>query len=304
MNFAELKSQVKDLTGRNDSEFDDRIEKALNRAYRDWARMVPWEGLRQVGDVTHNGGRHLVLPAEVDRVIWLLDKTNYRDLDAGDGQWDRRAAYSYAADIQGYADEWELAGHVPVFTDVSGPLEIYTSAASDVVTVYCQGQVLDPSGSAPHGLYRYGESVNIAGTTPVTTSSNWWRMDAITKDADTTGVLTVKSQGTIVGYIDPFERSPAYCRVRFMDIPATGTQFKYEAYCKPVPLVSDYQTTDPSVEQDFLIWAASADIHWQLREGARGTAARRRADRVAAEHADKEKMFGDWSGRMVPEDLT
>lgn len=58
------------------------------------------------------------------------------------------------------------------------------------------------------------------------------------------------------------------------------------------------------MEQDFLIWAAAADIHWQLREGTRGTAARRRADKIAAEHADKEKMFGDWSGRMVPEDLT
>lgn len=304
MNFSELKVEVKELTGRNDSRFDTRVEKALNRALRDWARILPWDGLRKVDNITHQGGRHLVFPADVDRVVWILDTTNYRPVQASDGQWDRADPYGYGNDTVNYADEWDQAGKVPTLTGVSGPMAIYSSAASDVVTVYFQGQVLAAGGTAPRDLYRWGESVSIVGTTPVTTSASYYSLDSIVKDADTDGVLTVESQGTVVARIDPFERESKYVQVSFLQIPVAATVFRYAAYTRPTPLVSAYQTTHPSVEQDYLVWAAAADVHWQLKEGTRGTAAKRRAEEIAAKAMGKERQFGDWSGRLVPEDLT
>jgi hypothetical protein len=302
MNFSELKTEVKRLTGRNDTQFDARIEQAINRALRHWARLIPWDGLQRVEDITHNGGRTLIFPAEVDRVRWIMDKTNFRPVEAG-SQWDRDDTYSWANDTANYADEWQLDGFTPVMTGVSGPLEVYTSDASDVVTVWFQGQVLASGGTAPQDLYRVGETVNIAGTTPVTTTNSYYNIEAIVKDADTTGYLEVKSQGTVVGRIDRFERSPAHVRVRFMDIPATGTVFKYGAFLKPTPLVNDNQTTHPSVEPDFLIWEAAKDVFWQLREGTRATAAKRQAEEIAGNAMSKDRMFSDWEGRVVPEDL-
>ena len=44
MDFEEIKTEVRHITGRNDPMFDHRIGNAVNRAIREWVREFPWQG--------------------------------------------------------------------------------------------------------------------------------------------------------------------------------------------------------------------------------------------------------------------
>jgi hypothetical protein len=243
----------------------------------------------------------MALPSNVLRLGWILDKTNAREVEAASGQWDREEEYAYANDTTGYADEWENAGLRPVMTDVSGPLAVYSSHASDVASIYVTGQVLDTGGVAPLDYYELGETLILNGATPVTGTNDFFRVDSIAKSADTTGVVRLACQGTVVSRIGPFEESPAYPWVRFMDIPAAGTIFKCGVITTPPRLVNAYQSPPPSVDPDFLVWYASSDIFWQLKEGDRSVGALRKAKDIVKDEKAVELMFGDISMQIVPE---
>lgn len=304
MNFSEIKTEIKRLTGRNDSDFDDRISKAVNRAMRDWARTLPWDGLKRTVDMTHQGGRTMIFPSEVMRVMWVLDTDNTVAVEAASRQWDREEPYSLATDRTGTAEEWEPGGVSPLHTATTGPLEVFSSNASDVISLYVQGQARVSGGSGPLDDYAAGEIIVLAGTTPVTSTNGYVRVDSLCKSDDSNGLITIRALGNMVGLISQFDREPKCQVVRFLDIPSSGTVFRCGVYAEPTPLVAAYQAPHPSVDTDYLIWAACGDIHWQLREGSRATGALRKAERIAANAAGIDKMFGDYGGRVVPEDLT
>lgn len=300
MNFSQLKTEVKRITGRNDSGFDDRIDKALNRALRQWAREQPWVDLKRTIDVTHQGGRTMVLPSEVERVCWIMDKTNSNEVEAS-GQWDRTDEHAYSQGTTGYAQEWEMAGRQPTMTGVSGPLAIYSSDASDVLTVYVVGQVENANGGVM-SYYEAGETVNVVGATPVTLSTSFVRVDSICKDADSTGVIKVDSQGSTVALLGPLEREGSYPVVRFMDVPQSGVVFRCGCYTKPSPLVNAYQSPPPAVDADYLIYMAAHEICWQLREGDRSVGSLKKAKDIAKDERSVDMMFGDSNMRIVPEE--
>jgi hypothetical protein len=300
MNLADMKVEVKRLTGRNDSGFDTRIEKALNRALRHWARSQPWDDLKRVIDITHPSGRVLYLPSEVERLVMLMDKTNAKEMEYRD-QWDRMDAYGYANDRSNNPEFWRLAGFSPTFTTASGPLAIYSSDASDIASVYVTGQVLAAGGTAPRDLYELGETFSVVGATPVTGSNTFTRVTTISKAADITGVLTIQCQGTTVGHIGPYDLQARYPMVELFEIPKANTQFRARVLVRPPRLTAAYQAPPPSVDTDFLIWAAASDIHYQLGEGERSQAALSKAGAIMRENCAEEKMFGDWYGQIVPE---
>jgi len=303
MNFNQLVIEVQRITGRNDSGFTDRIKKSINRALRQWARALPWDGLKKHGTIAHSGGRDLYLPAEVERLIWLLDKTNQEPVVTS-SQWDRDNAYELAQDQNGYASQWEFGGVAPTWTPVSGPISIYNSGASDVLSVYVTGLAQHTSMSGPMGLFSVGETLSLIGLTAATGTNSFYRIDSICKSDDSDGYITIQANGTDpVAILSPFERESQYRKVRLLDIPAAATEFMYCAYVRPTPLVNGAQTTDPSVDKDFLIWAAASDIFWQLREGDRAKGAWKKAEEIARHERGVERGFGDWSGRVVPEDL-
>jgi len=303
MNWNELATQVKILTGRNDSAFDTRISEALNRGLREWGRVRPWESLKKVDTIVHNGGRHLVLPADVERLIWIMDATNSYPIEASDRQWDRDAPYDYAQDVTGRATQWEPDGYVPTLTGVSSYVELrYT--ASDNMTVYLQGWALAAGGTAPRDLYRVGESLNVTGTSPVTSANQYFSLTSVSKSTDVSGLLSVLSQGTVVGRADQYEREARYQRIKFMKIPTAGTTFKYEYYAKTADRTGTAATPDPAVDEDFLVWFAASEIFMILREGTRATAAKRRAQEIADAVRAKDQMWGDFGARIIPGDYT
>jgi len=300
MNLSDIKIEVKRLTGRNDNAFDDRIEKAINRAIREWARSQPWGDLKTTYDITHQGGRGMALPSDVLRCEWVLDTTNTRAVAAVLQQWDREDEYSYSKDQTGYADKWKMAEFQPVFTTVTSYLEIATSSSSDVVAVYTAGRVLDTGASAPYGLYDTGETINLVGVSPVTSTLEYQNMSSISKSDESIGVVRVKSNGSLVGLIGPDQQEARYPWIQFMDVPAALTVFRTGVYREPRPLVRAYQAPPPAVEQDYIVWQASSDIFWQLHEGDRAVGAMRKARDIAKDRRGVELRFGDYDAQIVP----
>jgi hypothetical protein len=302
--FGDIVTEVQRLTGRNDSGYVDRIKAAVNRAVDEWARVQPWPGLQRVGDITHAGGRELVLPSDIDRVVWIMDKTNKHALPVSDDRWDECFPTSYSNDTVGSAYQWEDAGYTPVFTGVTGVLQIWSTGASDAATIYVTGYGQDTAVSGPMGVHQVVASIALVGATPYTTTAMFSSVDSIGKSADCGGVIKIMSNGAVVSMLGPLDTEARYRKIRFMNIPAAGTEFKYYGYTRPSRLVSLSQVPPSAVDADYLMWQAAADIHFTLREGDRSKYCSSRAEALAARVIAKEKMFGDAQSRVVPEDFS
>lgn len=301
MNLTQLITEVQRLTGRNDSGFYARIESAVNRGIRQWARSLPWPGLEVTGEITHTGGREMVLPGVVDRLMWILDISNYMQVDASDGQWDRQYPYTESTSPEGFAREWEDMGYTPICTTVSGPLVAYSSNASDVATLYVTGTAQSATLSGPLGQYRVVEAIDIIGNTPATTTHNYVGVESLAKSDDCDGEIVVSAAGGVVSIIDSLSPHAAYKKIRFLYAPATGTQFRYRGYVRPPELKNANQAPPPAVDPDFLIWIAAHDIYYEMAEGSRAAYAWKKAEEIAGNEISKRRLFGDYSARIVPE---
>ncbi len=299
MNLGQIATEVQRLTGRNDSNFVDRIYAAVNRAQRQWARSLPWQSLKIIGEIAHSGGRDLYFPLEVERLCWLMDKTNEHHVEAGT-QWEVNDAASLAQDMLGYATQWEDYGLSPTWTSVSGPVYAVSSSVSDICTIFITGKVQHPSVSGPLGRFELTESLSVAGT-GVTGTQNFLEVKTINKSIDSVGYFTLYCSGSPVAIIPPYEREPRHRRVRLIDIPIVGTVFTYGAYTQPMPLVHASQSPPQSVDCDFLVYAAAADIFWQTKEGQNADAAWKRAGEIARHVQGSHMQFGEWCGRIIPE---
>jgi hypothetical protein len=293
-------------TGRNDSDFRPRIEEAINNAMSSWARILPWPALELPGEVTHVGGKYLYLPGVVNKVVWIMDKTNKNMIRPSDNSWDRDYPTALSEDTQSYAVEFEDTGIWPTMTAFSGPLAAYSTDASDTLGLYIEGSVV-PGGSsfslAPDfNKYRQIEEITIAGQSPVTSSNVFTELFTVGKTADCDGAIILQCGGATVGIISPLENQSTYRRIQLMYQPAAGTVFKYLGYTDPSKLINANQVVPNAVNPEYLAWEAASEILWQLRESERSQLCHREAGKIAEQEIKREQMFGAQGGRVTPED--
>lgn len=309
MNLTTMQTEVKRIIGRQDSSLDGNITQALNRALREWATEFPWEGMTEVGEITHQGGSILTFPRHVARVAWVADKTNTRAVPHGSRQWDREAPYTYLTNKTGYALQWEPAGLSPIWTNITNTLSLISTWNGDNRNVCVTGRAYYEGGSgSPLKTIQTSQLVGLSGETGVTLSNyNFISLDMVSADAYQTSPaaeIHVVCEGDVVGVVGPYDLSPQHQRIRFIEVPAADTVFRYGAYLEPMPIVESYQSAPPNVDVDYLTWFAASEILWQTKEGERSAYARKMADRVADTRRERERMFGDGCGRIIPEDLT
>lgn len=305
MNYLQLRVEVKRVTGRFDSQFDDRINMALMRAVRDWAREFPWESTELEGTITHRGGNMLVFPDDVERVVWLADKTNHAEVPVGSRQWDREEAYSYLSQTAGNALQWEPAGYVATMTPVTGYLESrYNGTALTTPSVYISGRYIYDETVGKQSELVASSTLGPTCITGVTTTRQFSWVDSIHVDARMPDPIEIRCAGTLVALIGPRNYESRYYRVRLLDAPPSGTEFVYRALQRPALLKDDYSAPPAGMNHDYLIWEAASDIFFQLKEDDRAIMAKRMADQIAKDYRQVETQFGDWSGRAIPEDLT
>jgi len=306
--FDQAVTEVQRKTGRNDSDFRDRIEDAVNMAIRTWARLLPWPGLEEVGDIVHVGGRYLYLPGRVNKLIWLMDTDNDEEIMPSDQHWPMNYPSAFADDATGSVVNFEDYGLEPTFTGASGPLAVYSTDASDVVGVYVQGDLV-PSGSAyslgdPYFKYQGVEEISTNGQTPVTTSGVFVDVQSIGKTADSDGAIVIQCGGTTIGIIGPLEDESTYRKFALMKIPSAGTNLKYKGYTDPPKMVNTNQIIPVQVNFEFVVWKATADILWDVRETERALIAKKEAGAIAEQHIKQDMMFGAGGARIVPEDFS
>lgn len=304
MDFEDIKNEVRNITGRNDATFDVRIGNAINRAIRQWVREFPWQGNKVVAEITSAGGRELIFPPEVEQVMWLLDATNYTEVAAATQQWDREYPYRYAADYSSYARFWEPAGVVPLFTGFSGYISFRSSEADDD-QIRIIGRANFSGVSGPPQLNYYADTTvtlpGVAGT-GATCTTLFTHIDAIKIANAPDGVVSIWSGAGPVGLMNKFNLEPRYVRVRLMDIPTTGTKFKYGAYVAPAQLIDNAQPLPPYIREEFVSWLAASEVYFHLRDTEKQQMAWNQAQRILTEEKGKERMFGDSQQQIVPED--
>ena len=308
MNLSDLQNEVRRVIGREDSTINARITQALNRALREWANEFPWEGLFEIGDLTHSGGAILTFPRRVARVAWVADATNLTPIDPGTRQWDREAPRTYLGKLSGRALQWEPAGISPIWTNITNYISLKATHSGDNRDVVISGVAYRQGGSDLLQTIEVTHKLGLSGETGVTLSDyQFINLNMVAVDNYRTSPASevqVWCEGGMVGVIGPFDLNPQHQRVRFVKIPDSGTVFRYGAYLEPQPLVESYQPVPPNVDIDYLTWFAASDLLWQTREGERSAYARKMAEKVAESRRERERMFGDGADRIVPEDLT
>jgi len=308
MNLSDLQNEVRRVIGREDSTINNRITQSLNRALREWANEFPWEGLFEINDITHQGGAILTFPRRVARVAWVADATNMTPVAPGTRQWDREAPRTYLGNIGGRALQWEPAGISPIWTNITNYVSLKSTYNNDNRDVVVSGIAYRQGGSDLLQTIEVTTKLGLSGETGVTLSDySFLSLNMVAVENYQTSPaseIQVCCEGDVVGVIGPFDLSPQHQRIRLIKVPDANTVFRYGAYLEPQPLVESYQPVPPNVDVDYLTWFAASDLLWQTREGERSAYARKMAEKVAESRRQRERMFGDGAGRIVPEDLT
>jgi hypothetical protein len=125
----------------------------------------------------------------------------------------------------------------------------------------------------------------------------------ISKDRSTVNSVTVldDAQGKTVARLKPQDFTPIYRRIEFESIPGAGRQVLVEYFTMPDRIDSELQAVDPALNIDYLVWMATGDMHWLLKETQNAQIAWGKADELIAIEANKENTFGENGESITPD---
>jgi len=310
--------EVQRMTGRNDPEWTERIESAIRRAYYAWESEFAWRDLIFEADLTFYGDDpYLVLPQDVEKVLWIVDADNYAEIEASDGQWDRTDTYALVTKYRGYAKQWQPVGIRPFATLVSTQtltLEYVASVPFDthIKQFQVRGYWQLSGATLANQVYEAFQQYEASG---VTAAAAVFDLGAVLTNCLSINLVSAltcpavfkDASGAQIGIVPPGCRTSQYYWVKLFYMPQNGTKFHYGAIRRlsPVTHFSLYSDTIlPGADPEYLVWRAASDIFTEMGEEERAGLAMRRASGVLRRQREKEVMFGDHSSRIIPEDLT
>jgi hypothetical protein len=259
MNLISYVRQCEARTGFNDSTFQVVWKEYVNAAVREFTRKYPWPGLeRELSTTLYSGERYLVLPHHVDHVTSILNVTDRVPIMAR-GNWGKQEPVLYANLQQGRPLEYQKAGHVATAIDPSNYVWFKSSHASDVDLIYITGTVA-ASGATNQAFTSIlqSESISAQGTTPVTLSTLFSKIETISKATSTNGDFFFFDSSQYVSFIPAPNQDARFRRLEFMFIPEADKSVRIK-YLPVVPLlVNDQQSPHPTVKDDFVIEKAIA----------------------------------------------
>lgn len=302
MNVGEILTQAQRLAGRVDPGFDSRVVRFINEGVDVWARKIPWPTLRRVGDFVATGGRDLVLPPHVLRVVWIADKTNKNPVHPLD-PWDREYPVPYMADSSGAPQHWREEGIVPVIAQPTSPatLEVRTTA-SDSFAVHIAGYARDTTASGTADYEHFVEEIlSVGGTGTYSTANQYIRVISIGKDDLTNGDLRVYNGTTAISRIHRNRYRAEYRRLEFLQIPTAGTEIRVGYLERPPALTQATQQAHPAIDPDYLVWYAAGLIHHSQNQKDMGDVYIARAEQKLEDRIYAERMHGDRDLQGIPD---
>lgn len=301
MNLATLRTEAQRLAGRVDIDWNSRTRRFLNEAQEQWALSVPWPTLVRVESFTNHGTRAMVLPPRVRTVLWAADRTNKKPLLAN-AKWDKDYPDAYFGDKSGAAQLVREQGFVAVTRQPSSGVLSFKTDTSDVFSCYAGGLREDTTASGTPDLYYFDkEQVNISGSNVVAGSKTFVRVEALGKDDFTPSDVVVRdASSNVIARIPALGYRAEYRQIELMNIPSAGTLIDIGYVQAPPVLVDDYQTPNPSIDTEYLIWYAAGLIHEAQGQAEQAQVKLARAREILERRIYKERMHGEKDLRARP----
>lgn len=276
LNTSEMKTRVSSLLQKGDATYLTKILGWLNLRYDQAQKRYNWPALIKTTTVTTTAATATVVVAKDVRVILdVHDTTNDIHLTSTDSQYIGRNEVSNI-DQQGiprqYVQEEDTVASQPTSSSV---ITFASSSASDTATVRVRGI---------SGGEETTESITLNGTTAVSTTNAYTRVDTISKSAATAGKVTGTSNSGSVTVVSIAARdvTSRYTKLRLVKIPSDAITYtityKYRAprleYDEDVPVMD---------VSEALVSGAYA---WGLKE-------QRQHSKAAMEEANFTQLLGE-----------
>lgn len=231
---------------KTDTAYKTKLKDWANEWYRRLYERYFWNDLYREASVSVSAGaNYVILPKDVDLVLYISDLTN-DILVRKVGVQGFQKRFLSRLDTQGVLYNYAHYGYSPLAIQLStaDALEVLSSSASDTTQkVYVRGY--DSNG------LEQNISFTLAGATPVNTSSPTFAafsisnprsgISMVSKDGDTVGNITIreKTADTVLGYLGPLERTSRHKIIRLVDKPASALSV-FVGYKEPLrKLVND-----------------------------------------------------------------
>jgi hypothetical protein len=235
LTLSEMRSQVSDRIGINDSGYNAKIDDWINYRYDDIVGRHDWPQLYRTSTLTVNvGDSVLALPRDCALLLNIQDRTNNINL----------APLNPSAGGRGYLDSINTNGLATVYWWEGVSMLKQPSSAS--VITFASANASDTSqtirvwGIDSNGAEQT-ESVSLNGTTNASTTNSYTRVDRISKDANTLGIVTATSNSAAVtvAKIDPYNFGTSYNQIRIVNPSANALSFNITYKIKVPRLIND-----------------------------------------------------------------
>lgn len=250
---GELVTQIRDLCSQpSGSDFDNMIKAQLNRTYRHVLTKAKLDEQRRVFEVTTVADTYRYgMPLYVKEVLSIIDTTNDRMLyDMAQREFDRDYPNSDTSGTPVQAIPFGTFG-VQKQPAAAGALTL----VSDVSTDGGSTHTVQVVGYVSNNLVT--ESVQMSGTTEVTTTNSYDATDGIEKITKTptttngfTGNITVTdSSDNTLSVIPVWWDSPTYMWWEFHPRPSSAITYNVRAIMRKPDLIQDGDY--PDIDNDF-----------------------------------------------------
>lgn len=303
MNLGNLITEAQRLAGRVDSNFNERTRRWINEAQNEWAISVPWPTLERSETFIANGTRTLVLPARIQAVRWVGDKSNKAEV-LPNRFWNREYPSQYHGQTAGSATYWRDGGVVAVAQQPAAASQIYLDTPiSDSFSVYVAGLARDSNASGTANEYYFKEEeISVTGSGPHTSVNTYVQVDVVGKDDLTPGDVVLHDSATnVLARIAANQYRPEYRTIEFLLVPAAGTEISIGYTVRPAELAANYQVPHPSVDTEYLVWYAASLIHSAQGQEDQAQIKRQHAEAIIQRRIYKERMHGEKDLRAIPE---
>jgi len=236
LTYSEMKNQVADRINKTSADYLLKIGDWINYRYDDILGRFDWPCLYRTSTQTLSAGdSSFVLPRDCGLIMSIQDRTNNQVLTATNPSVGARNNIT-TIDTSDYVTQYWIEGLSMLSQPSSATaISIVSSSASDTTqTVRIWG--IDSNGA------EQTDSVLLTGTTPAVTTVTFTRVDRVSKDSDTAGIVTGSAGTTAVFKIDPYSYGSSYTNIRLASPTADAISLTLAYKITQPRLVNDQDT--------------------------------------------------------------
>lgn len=302
---GELITRAQQLAGRVDSKLDDRTLEFIKEAQDHWCTKRPWSSLRRTFDLTCDGSRFLYMPADIQDVRWIVDKSNGRALLPRQ-HFEQEYTEQYVEGSTGAAHWWRLESWQPVFHQPALPGYFSVrSEASEGGSVFLSGYVQDTEASGTAGEFqRFDEVLAFIETTSATSAYQYTDICCFERLVHGSyRAWLFDPTGRKIATINPGRTRSRYARIELHPAPQNGTVLRCNGQSVPQRPHDQNSAVHSGVNPNFIAWYAASLIHKAMGEGDMARQCMGQAEAILNNEADREANSGGEDFSAIPDPI-